>query len=209
MYMEKFSCTPVQMGSYLAIGPPAPPPPSQTHTPPHTHTHERTRPHTPTHPHTCLSTDSTLCLLAAEQLPVLPSRYLLPSRLVVQYACCRGHTGCQCACLPCAALCVKSSRVSRLCYIHTGNAMHIPAGFVWAGIEAALVKRGVDTLTMRRGFTGTCLPGCLPACLAACLPGCLPACLRWNALRSNPCDIRERQTSREILSLTCCDNVAL
>lgn len=32
--------------------------------------------------------------------------------------------------------------------------MHIPAGFVWAAIEAHLVKRGVDLLTMRRGFTG-------------------------------------------------------
>lgn len=39
-------------------------------------------------------------------------------------------------------------------YLAIGNAVHIPAGFVWAAIEASLVKRGVNVLTMRRGFTG-------------------------------------------------------
>eukprot|EP01043_Picozoa_sp_COSAG02_P046429 COSAG02_NODE_4340_length_5485_cov_2.496101_6_plen_329_part_00 len=39
-------------------------------------------------------------------------------------------------------------------YLAIGNAMHIPAGFVWAAIESYLVKRGVNVLTMRRSFTG-------------------------------------------------------
>jgi hypothetical protein len=41
-------------------------------------------------------------------------------------------------------------------FLAIGNAMHVPAGFVWAAIESVLVKRKVDLLTMRRSFTGIC-----------------------------------------------------
>jgi hypothetical protein len=39
-------------------------------------------------------------------------------------------------------------------YLAIGNAMHIPAGFIWAALESMLIKRCVPTLSIRRGFTG-------------------------------------------------------
>ena len=39
-------------------------------------------------------------------------------------------------------------------YLAIGNAMHIPAGFIWAAIESWLIKRGTSKLSIRKGFTG-------------------------------------------------------
>ena len=37
-------------------------------------------------------------------------------------------------------------------YLALGNAANIPAGFIWATLESILVKRNVDTLTIRKFF---------------------------------------------------------
>lgn len=39
-------------------------------------------------------------------------------------------------------------------YLAVGNAMHIPAGFLWAALESVLLRRNVPLLTIRKGLTG-------------------------------------------------------
>ena len=49
-------------------------------------------------------------------------------------------------------------------YLAVGNAMHIPAGFLWAALESVLLKKNVPLLTIRKGLTG--VAAAAESCLA-------------------------------------------
>ncbi len=51
-------------------------------------------------------------------------------------------------------------------YLAIGNSFHIPANFLWAGLESFAIRRGVSTLQIRKLATG--MGSYLEAALALC-----------------------------------------